>query len=117
MILFNLEIIIFKDFQIVFTVSSCMGNPVQGEVSTILYCEAGIVFLLFLIMVLYFPDSPPSPPSVTATVKRQNFMKGIRHILTKPKNVIAGKPFTDILSGKTTNDSDITMYTCIYRVE
>ncbi|XP_023341357.1 disrupted in renal carcinoma protein 2 homolog [Eurytemora carolleeae] len=73
--------------------SKTLSETIQGEVSTILYCEAGLVFLLFLIMVLYFPDSPPSPPSVTATVKRQNFMKGIRHILTNPKNVIAGLAF------------------------
>ena len=35
----------------------------QGEVSYILYSEAGLMVALFLLMVAYFPDSPPTPPS------------------------------------------------------
>ena len=68
-----------------------LAETIKTEVSYILYTEAAIVSAVFLAMVVYYPDSPPSPPSLSATTKRQDFLKGIRHILTKPKNIITGK--------------------------
>ena len=43
--------------------------------------EFGVVTVLFLAVVIYFPDKPPRPPSYSAKIKREDFSAGVKQIL------------------------------------
>ena len=47
-----------------------------------LLVDAGLVVLVLLCVLVYYPAKPPRPPSVAAHVERVPFMTGIRQLLT-----------------------------------
>lgn len=53
----------------------------EKQIMNLLYVEFGVVTLLFLLVVIYFPNKPPLPPSKSAKRKRENFFSGFKQIL------------------------------------
>jgi FLVCR family MFS transporter len=45
------------------------------------WTEFGVVTVLFLAVVIYFPDKPPTPPSNSAKAKREDFSAGVKQII------------------------------------
>jgi len=43
--------------------------------------EFGIVSLLFLCVLLYFPAKPPKPPSFSAAKKKVDYIEGAKRLM------------------------------------
>ncbi|XP_067649132.1 solute carrier family 49 member 4-like isoform X2 [Haliotis asinina] len=66
------------------TPGNCTFTNVSRNAS--LLCEAfGVCALLFLVMLVYFPNTPPKPPSVSAAIPRPNYRKGLRLLVKNPR--------------------------------
>ena len=46
-----------------------------------LFAEFGCCAALFLLTLVYFPTKPPTPPTITASVDRLEFKKGLKQLL------------------------------------
>ncbi|XP_078489952.1 solute carrier family 49 member 4-like [Ciona intestinalis] len=53
------------------------------EIKTYLYINFGFAFVVFFMMVTFFPSKPPSPPSASAAAIRLNFLDGLKKLLRK----------------------------------
>ncbi|XP_070174346.1 solute carrier family 49 member 4-like [Littorina saxatilis] len=49
--------------------------------------EGGWSAAIFLMLLLYFPSKPPLPPCPSAAIPRENFVQGLKHLLTTNTNV------------------------------
>ncbi|XP_062589232.1 solute carrier family 49 member 4-like [Saccostrea cucullata] len=63
-------------------------NSIQGriqkekdEIMLLMYVECAWAVLLFVAMVIYFPNKPPLPPTKTAAIPRIEFKNGLKKIL------------------------------------
>ncbi|KAK7495629.1 hypothetical protein BaRGS_00013076 [Batillaria attramentaria] len=48
-----------------------------------MYIEAGWSLALFLVILIYFPKKPPLPPCPSASLQREGFLNGLKHLLTR----------------------------------
>lgn len=68
----------------------------KNQVSYILYGQAGISTVIFLLMLVYFPEAPPSPPSSSASTSRPLFKESLRRIFKSKKRILTGVAFACI---------------------
>ncbi|XP_050395913.2 solute carrier family 49 member 4 isoform X2 [Patella vulgata] len=52
----------------------------RKDIMFLMYIEFGGTLLVFLMMLIYFPKKPPLPPCASATIKRQDFWKGLKDL-------------------------------------
>ncbi|XP_048586590.1 uncharacterized protein LOC5511917 isoform X2 [Nematostella vectensis] len=53
----------------------------KQQIMFLLYIEFGVITVLFLAVVIYFPDKPPLPPSHSARIQREDFFAGTKRIV------------------------------------
>lgn len=68
----------------------------KSEVSYILYAQAGLATVIFLLMLFYFPEAPPSPPSASASTSRPLFKESLRRIFKSKERILTGVAFACI---------------------
>ncbi|XP_050395918.2 solute carrier family 49 member 4 [Patella vulgata] len=52
----------------------------RKHIMFLMYVECAAALLVFLMMLIYFPKKPPLPPCASATIKRQDFWKGLKDL-------------------------------------
>ncbi|XP_076029574.1 solute carrier family 49 member 4 homolog [Oratosquilla oratoria] len=65
-------------------------EELRDEIMNLMYGYVGIAAVLFLAILAYFPAKPPLPPSISSSVERFDFMKGIKEIGRNPSMWIVG---------------------------
>ena len=65
-------------------ISSAVVSEVRTDILHMLYVQAGICGLLFLLILIYYPSRPKHPPSVTAEEKRSNFRDTLFLLIRNP---------------------------------
>ncbi|XP_067649130.1 solute carrier family 49 member 4-like isoform X1 [Haliotis asinina] len=66
----------------------CEDEVIEIQRQNIMYYNYGtfgVCALLFLVMLVYFPNTPPKPPSVSAAIPRPNYRKGLRLLVKNPR--------------------------------
>ncbi|KAK7075864.1 hypothetical protein SK128_011929, partial [Halocaridina rubra] len=58
-------------------------EEVKRSIMDLMVLEAGVGVLLFLVVVLYFPDRPPVPPSLSSFVEKPAFKLTLKKLLKK----------------------------------
>ena len=56
-------------------------DNLRDKIMVFLYVQVGWCSLLFLAVIIYFPEKPPKPPSTSATIKRTGFDKAWLQLL------------------------------------
>jgi len=51
------------------------------DIMNLLYVEFGVNSILFILVLVYFPDKPPLPPSLSAHQQRDDFKEGAKRLL------------------------------------
>ncbi|XP_064643405.1 uncharacterized protein LOC135497578 [Lineus longissimus] len=54
---------------------------VKKDIEKLMYIEGAVTVVLFLMVLLYFPDRPPKPPTVSAASQKTDYVKGIKQIV------------------------------------
>ncbi|CAG2219534.1 DIRC2 [Mytilus edulis] len=57
-------------------------DQLKGDIMRLMYYECGLAAIVFLAVLIYFPDKPPSAPSYTASVKRVHYLNAFCKLLT-----------------------------------
>ncbi|XP_067687119.1 solute carrier family 49 member 4 homolog [Haliotis asinina] len=57
-------------------------SEVRGGIMRLMYTECAACVLLLVMVVVYFPAKPPSPPSLTASIERTSYLRGIKGLFT-----------------------------------
>ncbi|KAL4228912.1 Solute carrier 49 member 4 [Mactra antiquata] len=57
-------------------------SELETDIKHLLYLHAGLGIALFLFILIYFPARPPLPPSPSASVKRTDYMKGVKSLVS-----------------------------------
>ncbi|XP_067686951.1 solute carrier family 49 member 4 homolog [Haliotis asinina] len=57
-------------------------SEVRSGIMRLMYIECAACVLLLLLVVVYFPAKPPSPPSLTASIERTSYLRGIKGLFT-----------------------------------
>ncbi|KAJ8012350.1 hypothetical protein DPEC_G00041790 [Dallia pectoralis] len=57
-------------------------SNIRDRIQLVLYAELGMVVLLFVAVLLYFPSRPPVPPSVAAASQRLSYRSSICKLLS-----------------------------------
>ncbi|XP_067686514.1 solute carrier family 49 member 4 homolog isoform X1 [Haliotis asinina] len=63
-------------------------SEVRGGIMRLMYTECAACVLLLLLVVVYFPAKPPSPPSLTASMARTSYLKGLKGLFTQKRFLI-----------------------------
>lgn len=66
----------------------------RHEIMELLYIEAGVAALLFLLVIIYFPSKPPKPPSISAAVERLDFKEGLKILSKQGKFWLVGLSYS-----------------------
>jgi len=61
--------------------SSVPLSDIRTEINNVLYVEFACAAILFISMLIFFPNKPKIPPSVSASVERMSFKKGLLSLL------------------------------------
>jgi FLVCR family MFS transporter len=69
---------------------------VAGQVSAVLYGQAGVSVAVFLLLLVHFPSGPPGPPSASATSPRTSLRASLRAILSSRQRLLSGAAFACI---------------------
>ncbi|XP_064420002.1 solute carrier family 49 member 4 [Latimeria chalumnae] len=75
---------------------------IRDRVQLVLVTEFGIVCLLFVIVIFYFPSRPPYPPSVAAASQRLSYRSSICKLLSNFRFLMLGLAYaipTGVFSG------------------
>ncbi|KAK3605961.1 hypothetical protein CHS0354_019638 [Potamilus streckersoni] len=62
--------------------SAINKDTLKPQVLHLLYIEFGAAGLLFLLTLIYFPSRPPLPPSITASIERTSYRKGLVNLMS-----------------------------------
>ncbi|KAL3836655.1 hypothetical protein ACJMK2_022077, partial [Sinanodonta woodiana] len=63
--------------------SSAINKDIlKPQVLHLLYMEFGAAGLLFILTLIYFPSRPPLPPSITASMERTSYKKGLVKLMS-----------------------------------
>merc|ERR1719239_2005305 len=73
-----------------------LTSTMKAQVSYILYGQAGISTVIFLLMIAYFPEAPPSPPSSSASTSRPLFKESFHRIFKSKTRILTGVAFACI---------------------
>lgn len=76
-----------------FNMSSYNGTRIQNErkeIMKLMYWECGLAVLVFLLVLVYFPNKPKLPPSLSATEERVEFKKGLIQLVRNTKFWLIG---------------------------
>ena len=65
-------------------------DNLRNRIMLFLYVQVGWCSLLFLAVIIYFPEKPPKPPSTSATIKRTGFDKAVLQLLRMPQFLLIG---------------------------
>ncbi|XP_072571550.1 solute carrier family 49 member 4 [Paramormyrops kingsleyae] len=57
-------------------------NHIKDRIQLVLYAEFGMITVLFVAVLLYFPSRPPVPPSVAAASQRLSYRSSICRLLS-----------------------------------
>ena len=57
-------------------------NMYKRQINNLLYVEAGLQFVIFVAIVIYYPAKPKKPPSLSAAKERVDFKNGIKKLFT-----------------------------------
>lgn len=57
-------------------------TTIKDRIQLVLYAELGVVAILFVAVLLYFPSRPPLPPSVAAASQRLSYRSSICRLLS-----------------------------------
>ena len=60
--------------------NSSQVNMYKKQINNLLYSEAGLQFLIFIAIVIYYPAKPKKPPSVSAGTERVDFKNGVKKL-------------------------------------
>ncbi|KAK7092415.1 hypothetical protein V1264_008160 [Littorina saxatilis] len=55
----------------------------KNGIALYMYIGGGWSAAIFLVLLLYFPSKPPLPPCPSAAIPRENFVQGLKHLLTR----------------------------------
>ena len=55
-------------------------KKLSNQIMRYLYIQLGVCGLLFLLVLVSFPNKPPKPPSATATLERVDFKSGLKQL-------------------------------------
>nr|KAG5703789.1 hypothetical protein BaRGS_009587 [Batillaria attramentaria] len=55
----------------------------RDEIHRYMIYVAAFTGVLFIVMLIYFPKKPPLPPCASAAIQRENFVVGLKHLLTR----------------------------------
>ncbi|XP_013389217.1 disrupted in renal carcinoma protein 2 homolog isoform X2 [Lingula anatina] len=66
----------------------------RNDIRFFMYLEGGWTALLFLAVLVYFPNSPPKPPSKSAAVERLDFKDGLRQLVRHRRLWLVGLSFS-----------------------
>ncbi|CAH1773314.1 unnamed protein product [Owenia fusiformis] len=66
----------------------------KGEILNLMYTECAVCGVLFLLVLIYFPDKPPTPPSASASKDRVDFKKGFGLLIRKPQFWLVGLAYS-----------------------
>lgn len=48
-----------------------------------MFYEAGFCVAVLALLLIYFPSKPPRPPCTSAAIRRDDFLRGLKHLLTR----------------------------------
>lgn len=57
-------------------------EQLKDDIMRLMYYECGLAAVVFIAVLIYFPNKPPSAPSYTASVKRVNYLNAICKLLS-----------------------------------
>ncbi|XP_068102311.1 solute carrier family 49 member 4 [Hyperolius riggenbachi] len=57
-------------------------RPIKDRIEAVLYAEFGIIAVLFVAVLAYFPSRPPVPPSIAAASRRLSYSTSICKLLS-----------------------------------
>ncbi|XP_047483564.1 solute carrier family 49 member 4 homolog isoform X1 [Penaeus chinensis] len=58
-----------------------LPEDIRKDIAILMYIHFGLSLLLFVCVLLYFPDGPPSPPSPSSQEEREDFRKSLKDFL------------------------------------
>ena len=50
---------------------------IKQQILYVRYGETAVCLLIVILVIIYFPAKPPKPPSVSASLEKVSFMRGI----------------------------------------
>ncbi|KAJ8316689.1 hypothetical protein KUTeg_005760 [Tegillarca granosa] len=56
-------------------------DQVTTEIMRLMYIHCSITVVLFIAVLLYFPQKPPKPPSITASIERISYTKALSKVV------------------------------------
>ncbi|CAC5362491.1 DIRC2 [Mytilus coruscus] len=62
----------------------------RAEIMKLMYWECGLAVLVFLLVLVYFPNKPKLPPSLSASAERVDFKIGIKQLFRNGKFWLIG---------------------------
>ncbi|XP_063591764.1 solute carrier family 49 member 4 homolog [Penaeus indicus] len=65
-----------------------LQEEIRKDITILMYIHFGMSFLLFVCVLLYFPDGPPSPPSPSSEEEREDFRKSLKDFLRNPHLIL-----------------------------
>uniref|UniRef100_H2ZFL6 Major facilitator superfamily (MFS) profile domain-containing protein n=1 Tax=Ciona savignyi TaxID=51511 RepID=H2ZFL6_CIOSA len=69
--------------------SSCQEIfGIRNEIQTVLYFEFGLASIIFLAMLVFFPNKPPTPPSVSASKSRMSLKRGLLALVKRKQYLV-----------------------------
>ncbi len=63
-----------------YQLNSTQVNMYKEQINSLLYSEAGVQFVIFLAIFIYYPRKPKKPPSLSAATVRVDFKNGIKKL-------------------------------------
>jgi len=70
------------------------SDLISFRLSLLMYLEASLVGLCFILIVCHFPSRPKIPPSLTSSMERLNFLAGVKAICMNKKALLMTLSFS-----------------------